>query len=152
MFNAMGIMQHHDAITGTAKQAVADTYAQILSSAVESNNELLSQIIGEQATQAGFDSSLNWSACTFTSTTPVDCQMIDLGTWMVAAYNPSTVNQKLLRFSVPSTSSFEVSTIGPDQTWVPAKSDMLCYTDTKDDTAAETFAECELMIEAEVAG
>jgi hypothetical protein len=35
IFNAMGIMQHHDAITGTAKQAVADTYAQILTSAVE---------------------------------------------------------------------------------------------------------------------
>ena len=77
--------------------------------------------------------------------------MTDLGTWMVAAYNPSTVDQKLLRFSVPSTSSFEVHVIGADQTWVPAKSDMLCYTATKDDVVAETFEECELMIEAAVA-
>ena len=42
MFDAMGIMQHHDAITGTAKQAVANSYADMLSSAMTANNELYS--------------------------------------------------------------------------------------------------------------
>jgi lysosomal alpha-mannosidase len=32
---AMGIMQHHDAVTGTEKQHVADDYARTLSKAFE---------------------------------------------------------------------------------------------------------------------
>lgn len=32
---AMGVMQHHDAITGTEKQQVAEDYARILNAAIE---------------------------------------------------------------------------------------------------------------------
>lgn len=41
----MGVMQHHDAITGTEKQAVANDYARLLTRAIEKAEEPLSSII-----------------------------------------------------------------------------------------------------------
>lgn len=49
MLDAMGVNVHHDAVTGTAKQFVADDYAYMLFNAIRGNNVLYSQIIGENA-------------------------------------------------------------------------------------------------------
>lgn len=38
---AMGIMQHHDAVAGTEKQAVAEDYARILDKAVVGTEEII---------------------------------------------------------------------------------------------------------------
>lgn len=42
----MGIMQHHDAITGTEKQAVANDYARMLTKAIEKAEEPIGVIVG----------------------------------------------------------------------------------------------------------
>lgn len=149
LFNAMGIMQHHDAITGTAKQAVADTYSQLLTDAVATNNDLLVQMVGERASAAGYG-SLDWNACTFTSTTPVDCGLSSSAgqSFMISAYNPSTVNLNYLRFSVPNNGTYKAYALQVDQTWQEVPSDMLCYTATSDEKQASTFDECELFVKA----
>ena len=40
LMDAMGVNQHHDAVTGTGKQAVADEYAQRVFKAMEKNNQV----------------------------------------------------------------------------------------------------------------
>lgn len=45
----MGIMQHHDAITGTEYQAVADSYNTLLQDAIASSGELYAKLVGENA-------------------------------------------------------------------------------------------------------
>ncbi|XP_046734865.1 lysosomal alpha-mannosidase isoform X3 [Diprion similis] len=43
---AMGVLQHHDAITGTEKQQVAEDYARILSKAMKGGERILSDALG----------------------------------------------------------------------------------------------------------
>jgi hypothetical protein len=46
MLDQLGVYQHHDAIAGTAKQLVADNYANRLSRAIKQNNDdLYSKLI-----------------------------------------------------------------------------------------------------------
>lgn len=43
---AMGVMQHHDAITGTEKQHVADDYARIISEALDAASAVANDALG----------------------------------------------------------------------------------------------------------
>ena len=60
MMNALGINQHHDAITGTADQFVADDYMSILYKAMIFNFKDYSNIIQQNVLDfSGFSSKNN---------------------------------------------------------------------------------------------
>ncbi|XP_025265136.1 lysosomal alpha-mannosidase isoform X1 [Camponotus floridanus] len=71
---AMGVMQHHDAVTGTEKQFVADDYARLLYESISHGEEIISEAIGKWSgmtniLQPSFKTytclDLNISSCAF---------------------------------------------------------------------------------------
>ncbi|GAB1861211.1 Lysosomal alpha-mannosidase [Camponotus japonicus] len=60
---AMGVMQHHDAVTGTEKQLVADDYARLLYESISHAEEIISEAIGKWS---GMTNILDPSFKTFT--------------------------------------------------------------------------------------
>ena len=57
MMDVVGITQHHDAITGTAKFHVADDYAWRVSEGIETSNTAYSGLISDLAESAGISSN-----------------------------------------------------------------------------------------------
>ncbi|XP_074108776.1 lysosomal alpha-mannosidase II isoform X1 [Cotesia typhae] len=86
---AMGVMQHHDAVTGTEKQHVAADYARLLSASFAYGTEIVSKAVSQivkknpQIPDVEFHSCLllNISSCVFTES---------FGNFVVTLYNPAS--------------------------------------------------------------
>ncbi|XP_011872614.1 PREDICTED: lysosomal alpha-mannosidase isoform X2 [Vollenhovia emeryi] len=85
---AMGVMQHHDAVTGTEKQLVANDYSRILYESMDHAGEIISQAIGKWSGMANNTAAsfkiftcleLNISSCAFSEENDM---------FMVVVYNP----------------------------------------------------------------
>ena len=61
MLDRIGIVQHHDAVTGTAKQVVADDYSKKIHTAIDINNKEYHKQISEKILkQTGLESTSEW--------------------------------------------------------------------------------------------
>lgn len=90
LLEEMGIMQHHDAITGTAKQHVANDYNRRLHAAMEKMRTAYSHVAGIFSPNFNVDA---WEWCQRTNGTYLDCPIANRTTnnFTVFAHNPSTV-------------------------------------------------------------
>ncbi|XP_050428079.1 lysosomal alpha-mannosidase-like [Adelges cooleyi] len=101
---AMGIMQHHDAITGTAKQHVANDYARILSNGihecVEATSTILSRISGFTKSNYTTCPLMNISACAVSEQSDQ---------FLVTIYNPlSRPITEFARLPISDNDSYDV--------------------------------------------
>jgi hypothetical protein len=107
MLDAMGIYQHHDAVTGTARQDVADDYAFRLSNAIASNNQAYGLVADQELLKlSGMTSNNSWKFCNATNSTFLDCpisttNLTDGQSLFVGVHNPSSVNTKMVSLKTP---------------------------------------------------
>ena len=60
----MGVLQHHDAITGTEKQFVADDYTRIVSKAKETSDKVYSSLLKDRMKAETGVTASNLLTCT----------------------------------------------------------------------------------------
>jgi hypothetical protein len=103
--DALGVLQHHDAATGTAKQAVADNYNSRLFKGMQANNQLFARVINEltKSLLPSLTTKESWQWCVRENSTYLDCPTAEYpqnSNILVAAFNPATNKSDYLEFPV----------------------------------------------------
>jgi len=97
LYDELGINQHHDAVTGTGKQPVANDYAKRLFDGMEKNNAVYNRLVSDKIGKlTGYTSDSQWQQCFVSNTTYVDCPINDMQDekeyeMSVIVHNPSSV-------------------------------------------------------------
>lgn len=146
MFDNLGIVQHHDAVTGTARQHVADDYSRRLYNAMDGNNEEFFEIIGDKVFgMSGIESNEKWVDCLRTNSTYRDCPISyhvskSNLTMTVAAYNPSTIDINTVEIAIPNHNYTVKVWDEATKSLVETSSVVNCYEDYNE--AADRFDSC----------
>ncbi|XP_075729136.1 lysosomal alpha-mannosidase [Rhipicephalus microplus] len=112
--DAVAIMQHHDAITGTSKAAVAQDYARLLSEGIAQCEAVMSRSVNQLVDASGAAGDLPWRFCHALNVSEcVHSAKLDLietdGEFSLLLYNPSsTALSTYARLPVDSGLSFTV--------------------------------------------
>lgn len=155
MLDALGVAQHHDAISGTAKMRVADDYSNKLNKAIINNNPTYAHVLNERlGRNIGYKSVTEWTQCVMSNTTYLDCPVVDKKDqdnfeMYVAVHNPSAQKVLSTRIPVPN-GKYEVETFCSTQKkWVPAPSTIDCHVNNA--LQYDSVTSCHLNIDSPVA-
>lgn len=96
MLDWMGVYQHHDAVSGTAKQHVADNYVVHLAKAMAHSNEVYSQELRKVMADTTGISATNLTTCTGAQNeTVAECPVsahVNQSEFIVVVHNPAAQN------------------------------------------------------------
>jgi hypothetical protein len=104
MMDVMGVLQHHDSVTGTARQYVVDDYTHRLFKAKQENSQQYAKMINRLTYRStGLDAQF-WSQCQVNNGTYLDCPIANFPnqTFAVAVQNPSTNPVYYQKIKVPT--------------------------------------------------
>ena len=106
VMDVLGSTQHHDAITGTAKQHVADDYSRRIAEVIHNNSALFSDAITDKVSQLSGKQIEDWKQCEMTNATYLNCTPMAEDVAMdkeifVATQNPSSLDASTIEIPVP---------------------------------------------------
>jgi hypothetical protein len=108
LLDELGINQHHDAVSGTAKQNVANDYALRLFKGMKQNNIQYGKVIQDNIeAETGMTTNSEWNLCQRTNSTFLDCPVSNYAneenyTMYVAVHNPSANQMSQASVAVPN--------------------------------------------------
>lgn len=99
MMDSMGINQHHDAISGTGRQRIADDYAFKIYKSMDINNKVYNELLAEKVQKlTGYTSDKEWVQCLKTNSTYMDCPIanhtlsLNNSNMFAIVQNPSSID------------------------------------------------------------
>ncbi|GJQ83732.1 hypothetical protein Trydic_g20608 [Trypoxylus dichotomus] len=115
---AMGVMQHHDAISGTEKQVVADDYHTILSKAIamsiEKDNEILSSLLSSSSLN---NENLRLKTCLLANISV--CPISQSNQFIAVVYNP--LSRPVSHYVRLPVNSVRIKVKGPEDELIPSQ-------------------------------
>lgn len=101
----MGVLQHHDAITGTEKQVVADDYTITLSEQMGKSNKVYSKLLAQKLeAMTGIKANTIGTCTQPQNDTVMDCPQANeaLDSFILVAHNQKAVSHsQFLRIQLP---------------------------------------------------
>jgi hypothetical protein len=101
----MGILQHHDAVTGTAKQAVAENYNSRIFRGIQATNNVFVKSLDDYVKQVmpTIQTNVPWTWCVRDNSTYLDCPVSEQpasANITIAAFNPAATPMDLVSIIV----------------------------------------------------
>lgn len=149
MLDAMGVSQHHDAITGTEKQHVCDDYTTTLFDAMEKNNLIYEEIINDHTFKFADIKADKWYQCFKQNSTWLDCPLANYNagniTFLVNVHNPTLDYVHYQKIKVPHDKYRVFSWDDSQKKWENVRSQVFCLPVMLENGI--TINDCELHVE-----